>query len=345
MPAAADPDLAIRLAKTVSDIYGEAATRLLELVARRLARGISEPGWAESKLSEMVGLRNDAQLVLDTLVTLGPDAITAAVVEAYEVGQKAEIVGNLAKPRTHNRAVDALARETVSQVASTHGQILRSVDDAYRAVVAEVSAPGVVTGTETRRQATQRALDRWAGHGITGFRDKAGRNWEIESYAEQATRTSVGRAQVNGTLDRLVDSGHDLVIVPNHPQECKICREWEGKVLSITGRTPGYKTMADATADGLLHANCRHRPAAFIPGLTEVPTVTADPEGDALRQEQRRLERGVREWKRRQAVALDDDAKAAAGAKVRAWQARLKEHVDTNDLKRLRYREQIGRAR
>jgi len=55
----------------------------------------------------------------------------------------------------------------------------------------------------------------------------------------------------------------------------------------------------------------------------------------------RRGERGVREWKRAQAAALDDAARAKAGAKVREWQKRLKDHIDKNDLKRLPYRESI----
>src|SRR5690606_18083284 len=31
------------------------------------------------------------------------------------------------------------------------------------------------------------------------------------------------------------------------------CRPWEGKVLSLTGRTPGYSTVAEARAAGLFH--------------------------------------------------------------------------------------------
>jgi len=70
----------------------------------------------------------------------------------------------------------------------------------------------------------------------------------------------------------------------------------------------------------------------------------SDPEMYEARQQQRSLERGVRQWKTRGAVALDDKAAAQAQAKVREWQGRLREHVAANDLKRLSYREQIGKA-
>jgi hypothetical protein len=348
MPAQADPDIALRLAKAVADIYGQAAQRMLETVARRLATGIDSPGWAERKLLEILRLRDEAQRILDRLTTAGPEAVAEVIDEAYQLGSTAaaKALGIEATfGVTNERAVQALAQETVTAVTSTHGQILRSTLDAYRSVIAETSVPDVVTGTTTRRQAAQRALDRFADRGISGFTDTAGRQWQLESYVEMATRTGSAQAQVAGHLDRYVDEGHDLVIVSDAPQECRLCRPWEGRVLSIRGRTPGYPTVTQARRAGLLHANCRHSLGAYIPGLTRRMTHTADPKGDAAGQEQRRLERGIRQWKRRAAVAMDDQAKRSANAKVRQWQEALRLHVERNELKRLPAREQIRSAR
>ena len=345
MPAA-DPDLALQLARTVADIYGDAAARMLAAVARRLANGIDQPGWAERKLAEIVQLRNDANQIVGTLERVGTRAIYDAIAEAYNTGSRdAAVELGVTFGRTNQRAVDALAQATIGQVTATHSQILRSANDIYRTVVAETAAPPVLTGTATRRQAAQAALDRWRNIGLTGFRDRAGRNWALETYAEMATRTAAGRAQVDGHLDRYVADGRDLVIVSNAPQECSKCRPWEGKVLSISGATPGYPTVAEARSDGLQHANCRHNLGAYIEGLTRPMTHTADPEGDRARQEQRRLERGVRQWKTAEALAITPDAQRQAKAKVREWQAKLREHVEANDLKRLRYREQVGAGR
>ncbi|MFF4104300.1 phage minor capsid protein [Streptomyces sp. NPDC001903] len=63
----------------------------------------------------------------------------------------------------------------------------------FRAVVSEVTATTAL-GTGTRRQATQDVMRRWADEGITSFRDKAGRRWQLTSYAEMAVRTATGRA-------------------------------------------------------------------------------------------------------------------------------------------------------
>jgi hypothetical protein len=115
--------------------------------------------------------------------------------------------------------------------------------------------------------------------------------------------------------------------------------------LSISGSNPNYPSVAAARSAGLFHANCRHILNAWVPGLSRQMGQTADPEGDANRQELRRLERGVRRWKQREAVALDDRAARGARVKVAEWQARIREHIDETGLLRQSAREQIERAR
>lgn len=351
MPASVDPDLALRLAKATVDVYADAALRLLETVAGRLARGIDRPGWAERKLAEIVGLRDEAQRILDGLVVAGPDAIREAIDRARAQGIRdaaadlADVELRAGFGRTDTAAVDLLVTETVTAVQGTHLGILRQTVDVYRQVIAEASS-GVVAGVESRRAAAQVAMDRFAAQGIGGFVDRAGRRWDLASYVEMAVRTASGRAQVSGTLDRLSAAGRDLVIVSDHSQECPLCRPWEQRILSISGTDPRYPSVATATSAGLFHANCRHALTAAVPGLTVPAKGTADPVGDRLRQEQRRLERGVRLWKRREVAAtMDDQARVRAGRKVREWRARLRAHVEDHDLKRQRAREQIGAAR
>lgn len=345
--AIADPDLILRLAKAVSDIYGEGATRMLEVVARRLADGIDRPGWAELKLLEQVDLRNEAQLIVDSMDVLGPEAIKAAIVEGARSGASTA-AGEIgaAFARTNRQAVTALAAQTVAPAAqdaatllgSMHLQLLRSTQDIYRSVIAEASS-GVVTGTETRLGVAQRALNRFAQHGITGFVDQSGRNWEIQSYVEMTTRTTTGRAMVEGRLGVYQADGRRFVIVSDSPQECKLCRPWEGKILALNAGDVGQDTgdgrravasVAQATGQGLFHQNCRHDLRPYIPGITPRTGHTADPAGDVARQQQRRLERGVRQWKRVQASAMDDDARAKATAHVQQWQGALKTHLSDN---------------
>lgn len=86
-------------------------------------------------------------------------------------------------------------------------------------------------------------------------------------------------------------------------------------------------TVAEAILNGLMHPNCRHSLSAFLPGVTRIPTGTADPEGDAARQRLRALERKARKQKLAAAAVIDPAAKPRLDAAVRATQKLIREHV------------------
>ena len=349
MPAEADPALALLLAKEVADVYGAAVDDMLRVVARTLASGASEPGWETRKLVEVWRLRARVQAIIDRLASVGEGSIADVIREAWDEGVRVgaaemAIEGSAARFGTTNvRAVNELVTEAVTRVRSTYGQILREVLDVYRDVVYKATGPMVV-GTRTRQEAIQAALDAFADRGIRGFIDRRGRRWEIETYAEMAVRTAAARAQIAGTLDRFVAAGRDLVICSDHPRECPKCRPWEGRVLSITGATPPgtvledgtvvAATVATAQAQGWQHPNCRHNMTAYVVGLTEVPSATADPPGWEALQQQRALERRLRRWRRRQAVAITPEAARYAAARAREVEAALAKHVRTHGLRR-----------
>jgi transposase len=89
------------------------------------------------------------------------------------------------------------------------------------------------TAPSTGARPPPEPLDRFAAHGVTGYRDPAGRNWLLETYAEMATRTATGQAHLTGTLDRYREQGRDLVI-SDSPRNAP-CRPYEGNVLSNFG--------------------------------------------------------------------------------------------------------------
>jgi hypothetical protein len=163
-----------------------------------------------------------------------------------------------------------------------------------------------------------------------------------------------------GQTDRLAAADIYLIMVSDSVQECALCRHFEGRVLALSGPTGDISvphqltdepitvhvtaTLAEAQLQGLFHPNCRHSVSAYLPGVSRLPEQpTEDPDGDEARKQQRAIERKIRHHKVSEAGALDEQARKAAGAKLRAAQAELREHLAAHpDLKRLRYREQIG---
>ncbi|MGW2209920.1 phage minor capsid protein [Streptomyces sp. NPDC001781] len=366
------PWMAEDLSAGVRDLYADAEERLLGMIARRLADGIDAPRWMEAKLADVQALRRAAQAVVEELGKATSLEIHDAVAEAYNVGARAGLVelgvlddatvARIAEQTPGTRRADRLAMEAVQVVTDSHRGILRGVEDTYRRVIAQAMATPLI-GVETRRQATQTAVQRFADRGITSFMDRGGRAWSMPTYAEMAVRTAVGRAAVEAHADQLTAAGIDLVIVSNSPHECPTCRPWEGKVLALSGpngkrtieaehatedgrmvRVEVAGTLDEARAAGLQHPNCKHTVSAYLPGLTQTPTNAArDPKGYEATQRQREIERHIRKYKLRAASAVDPAAKRAAEARVRGWQGAMRDHLKAHpELQRKRHREQPG---
>ncbi|MGW1489788.1 phage minor capsid protein [Streptomyces sp. NPDC002402] len=360
------------LSAGVRDLYADAELQLLEVMARQLADGFDTPGWAVAKLNAVQPLRRAAQAVVDALASAMQLEVFDAVAEAYNIGSRAGLaeLGALSDADTrraadatpNTRAIDRLAAETVQLVTATHRGILRAVEDAYRKVIAAVTGTPLL-GIDTRRQATQRAVQQFTDRGIGSFVDKAGRTWSMTTYAEMAVRTSTGRAAVEAHADRLRAADHDLVVVSDAPHECPLCTPWEGTILALggpdgarvieaehavdDGRTVRVRvagSLDEARRSGLQHPNCRHSVSAFLPGVTVLPVEQAqDPDGYAASQRQRAIERAVRKWKVRAAAAVDPSMKKQAEARVRQWQGKMREHLAAHpELRRKREREAPG---
>lgn len=361
MPAS--PDHGAQLAARILAVIHAAEQAILRLIAARLRAGRGQPDWESQKLAELQLLRARITNVTTALNGQVADEVNRIVLDAYNRGQ-ALAIGDLdhhglpsipAMSPIDN--AETLARTAVENIVLAIEQVPDLVTQAYRDAVA-AGVNEVLSGEVTRLQASQHVLDRLATRGISGFRDRAGRDWSLEAYAEMAVRTGAGRAAIQGHVDALAASGMDLVIVSDSPRECPMCRPWERKVLSIGGRVgriiepagdrPGgvvvdvAGSLAEALAVGLFHCNCTHTVSAYLPGVTKSGNAVAEPARYELGQRQRQIERNIRAWKRREAVALDVAAQRRALAKVREWQAALRQHVSTHDLQRLRHREQVG---
>lgn len=370
---AVDPDLVDDLAASVADLYREAETALVRLITRHLDAGLDSPA-AERRLGGIRALRRSAQAIIAALEADTGPAVREALAESYRHGWTSALadfperwfersgIGQTAREALRQIPgfgfVEALAQALTTDFGAVTRNILRDTIDAYRSVQAAAAAR-ILTGAQTRRQAAQSAWQALVDRGITSFVDRAGRRWHLSSYVEMATRTNAQRAAVTGQVDRLDFLDVHLVYVSDSPQECVLCRPWEGKILRTDAGPLDVETMhatrdipvtvtAAATLDtaraaGLFHPNCRHSISAYLPGVTRVPQNTEDPAGDEARQRQRELERRIRRQREREQAALTPEAKTAARKRVRAAQAALREHLAEHpNLKRLRYREQLG---
>jgi hypothetical protein len=163
----------------------------------------------------------------------------------------------------HQQAVQVLAENTFQRFEDVVQVIGRQVEGIYRDLALE-SIRGTVVGYETWKQVANRYREQLAERGVTGFKDRSGKMWNMRAYTEMVARTTTMEAHLQGTANRLVEQGHDLVKVSTQRGACELCQPWQGKILSITGKTEGYPTLEEAKAAGLFHPNCRHAYGLYI---------------------------------------------------------------------------------
>lgn len=247
-----------------------------------------------------------------------------------------------------------LVKATNGLIENASFQILRNANDAYQRIMANATT-GLLAGTDTRIQATQKMLNEFASKGITSFVDKAGRNWNLSSYAEMCARTVSSHAALQGHIDRQLEVGEDLVKVSSIGTTCPICMRWQGVVLSISGNSPKYHSVDEAKAAGLFHPNCKHTLGMYIPELDDgtehegkVEPMSQEEankqygvQRNKLIERQRANERMIRYWKNRKALAITPEEKAKCDEKIKKWQYTNMLHCEKNGLRRQYAREGV----
>ena len=333
-------------------MYADAEEYLLSIVSKHIGTpGGDVPRWVQLKLSQVQSVHKDLRTAVDGLAERSLAERIKLMWAAHDEGADGLFreLGIDDARATRSQSVVTLIDDTNQRFSELHRRILRDATDTYRDVLSK-ALPLANMGVETTQQAIRRALNAFADRGITAVVDKAGRRWGMAEYAEMATRTGMMLSSIAGYTQEALNHSEDLVIISDHWDECPLCAQWERTVLSLTGATPGYPTVADARAGGLFHPNCLHSMTVYVPGLTDIRggktgnrTREQDTSGYDSRQKQRYIERTIRRWKRRQAVATTPEEERIAKAYVGKWQRAARELVGDTKLPR-KYSREGGRV-
>jgi hypothetical protein len=361
------PATAQTYAQELAEAYRDAELRILERITAAVATGLDAPDYEVQALGRLQLVRAQVIDVLSRMQPLAAAQILADLNAAYLTGVGSAYLDagrtldvTLRMSLAQQAAVSALVADTTAGIASAQPGILRSVDDVYRRVVAQAST-SVATGSIGRREATQAALNDLLGQGLRAVPTSRG-NLALGDYVTMAVRTAVARSAVEGHLGGMDELELDLVTIEPGPRTCDICDKWARLVLARRGAagvrefrsaTDGRllrirvdDTLANARAQGWGHPNCRCNIGAYIPGVTR-PEDLQRPPWDAkayeAQQTQRGIERQIRGWKSRQAVAITTEDAAYSRRRVQAYQQAMRDHLSTHSsLKRQSSREQIS---
>lgn len=268
--------------------------------------------------------------------------IQAVLANGHAEGVTAATPAGAAPAAVSAPAVGATVAEVQGALESAGAMILRETRDIYRRIAQQAAAAQITSGADNRRM-LQRVIDEYANRGITGFRDRSGRRWSIDTYAEMTLRTAVNRAQNQGRIDGYRAHGVNLIKTSQHIGAHPWCIPWQNKVLALdgvagsrtvmnnlTGREVVVEvagTLQEAIAAGYHHTNCRHTDTAFVPWLEGEDDIQTGEEEYRAEQRQREIERHIRQWKRRRAGSFDERSNTLSEFKIRVWQEEQREHL------------------
>ena len=243
--------------------YEQAEREILDRINRALLRG--------NQTEYLDAMKKNVEAILQQLREGNRTWVEQAIPRVYTEGLKnadamlndAGVTLKAGFGAIHQQAAQVLAENAFQRFEDVVQVIGRQVNDIYRELALE-NVRGTVVGYDTWKQTARRYREQLAERGVTGFKDRTGRMWNMRTYTEMVARTTTAEAHLQGTANRLVEQGHDLVKVSTHWGACELCQPWQGKILSITGKTKGYPTLEEAKAAGLFHPNCRHAYGLYI---------------------------------------------------------------------------------
>lgn len=220
-------------------------------------------------LAEKRRIIKDLNEELLSLVEKSDEWFTTVLNNAYKEGSS-DVVGYLrgigVKDITYTREdqeiidsaianVSEAVRSALSGVSKSSSRILDSATkEKLRAVIFEGKEKG-----STLREIKGKIVEKINKGGVRLI-DSAGRNWTADAYAEMLGRTESMQMYNSGVVSQMLHKQQDLAYITSYSGcTCDICQKWEGKIVSLTGKTEGYPTLDDALAEGMFHPNCLHR--------------------------------------------------------------------------------------
>ena len=386
----------LRISEPVEAIYNRTVDELLINIAKhfKISGWERTRYWEIKKLAEMGALTEESVQIIAKNTGMLPGEIRTAFLQVSEKAclqidpqlKAAAAKGILQDPGTTGATsplirdmVEAYTSEAVDKMNMVNTTLLQSTRQAYlqsittavaeaqlieAQAILDTQALAVVTGVETRVRAIRKAMDQMSAAGLTGFVDRAGRNWSPEAYSAMVVRTASHNAAIRSVRTRQEEfGGGDIFQVSSHPGARPLCYPYQGKFYSWSAG-PGEFTDGDGHRQtyeninstsygepaGLFGINCGHHPIPIIPGFSypQDGPEQSKAENDKEYKEsqlQRQYERNIRIAKREEAIAEatgDKEAAKEATQKVLQEQKRMRGFIEQTGRARRYDRERIA---
>ena len=164
----------------------------------------------------------------------------------YLAGSRA---GSLQGP--HAKAAQAMATQEMNRFREVDAQLSRHIEEVIaesekrRAQAALANKKADYTGLKGR---------------IIGHKTIDGKELGIADYIQMVAITAARNVFNTGVENSMHQKGNDLAMISREVRvnSCGACRQWAGKIVSISGNNPNYPSLQDARDANVFHPHCIH---------------------------------------------------------------------------------------
>ena len=166
---------------------------------------------------------------------------------------------NSAEFSPHLSAINALLSDAYLDFGGAMTSFVRSgekvLNDALKRQIRSTLIEGRLEG-KAIKDIKKTVRETFENRGFIGLTDRGGRQWSLDRYSEMLTRTHIIRANNEGAINRARDFSIDIVEISTHFTQCPICKPYEGKIFSISGKSKNYPSLDGNEPP--YHPNCKH---------------------------------------------------------------------------------------
>ena len=277
--------------KEVEELYHDLTMQMMNNIIRRLKqRGtadlIDNPYiWQLEKLNDMHLLTEESVRDISKQTGVAERVFRDVIAnEGFKIYQDShrQLAQALKSDATPNPLVqdslNSLAKQTMFEVNNLINTTMpKALQKNYKQTL-ESAVAGVVSGTKSHEKALSEAVLKMYERGFTAFRDRGGKTWTVERYAQTVIRTTTFRTYREMRERSADELGVDTFYYSTKSSARELCAPLQHQIVTkgVARTIKGERVLSlpdygYGSPGGCLGINCGHYLTPFVVGVNYKP--------------------------------------------------------------------------
>ena len=277
--------------KEVEGLYHELSMEIMKNIVRRLKqRGtvdlIDNPYvWQLEKLNDMHLITEENVKLISKYSRVAEEVFRDVIAnEGFKIYQDShqQLAQALKSDATPNPLVqdslNSLAKQTMFELSNLINTTMpKALQQNYKKTL-ESAVAGVVAGTKSDKKALSEAVLKMYERGFTAFKDRGGKTWTVERYAQTVIKTTAFRTYREMREQPAEDLGIDTYYYSAKSSARELCAPLQHQIVTkgVARTIKGERVLSlpdygYGSPGGCLGINCGHYLTPFVVGVNYKP--------------------------------------------------------------------------